>query len=92
MSHTKKIVTQAIAMAALLSEGMQVYTNEPRGFVYQTPKPKKKIIPKGCFWFHFGEDGGYCVDDIQPAGTFFSCVARNEVNAVRKFKRFIDQK
>lgn len=69
-----------LALSAALSDG-----NLPPDFgpIKRPPPKTKKTIPPGAHEFHFSESG-----QILPTKgdqVFFSCIARNEKNAHRKF-------
>lgn len=77
----------ALLLAAMAFQEDKVHY-ENTDFEDAPVQPKKKFIPKGCEYYHFDKDGNWTTADSSPSGTIFSCIARSEKNAIKKFNKF----
>jgi len=79
MNNGKKLALM-FGMAAALSGGYEPFHFEPKS----RRKPSQKLLPKGAREFHFSQIGEIFTEKNEQ--TVFSCIARNEENARRKFR------
>lgn len=78
MSNKKKLAL-IFGLAAAFAGGYEPPHFEPR----PRRKPSPKSLPKGAREFHFSQIGEVFTEKNER--TVFSCIARNEKNARRKF-------
>lgn len=53
----------------------------------EEPKPKRVVVPAGAKYYHFRADGTFETNEGAPEWSVFSCIARTDRAAIKKFKK-----